>query len=323
MVKYAFAGEDNPGFTNIEKKPGTVAGDFVMNTGGKGHGASVPKNVTRIGVDFIRVGKRLRGVDKATVNKLYEDIKMHGLLQPIGVQQSKEGAGIYDVVYGVHRFLAFKKGWAEAERLIAERTDKDPEAYSMAYTFQTIPAIVYAYEMTIDHAQLKEITENLIRQSLTKDEKAVHEAKYTHLIKKLKLVVSADEKRSETKKNAAKSSEVQVGPHSQTAMEKATADLGISETSLKRSHDQVNDLAKAVARDMGLKPPVKITPETPPRTEAEHTLRLAEKGAQDKAKAIQAGEDPRKVYPVHKQREEEITVRIDSHRSRATARLVP
>jgi hypothetical protein len=65
---------------------------------------------------------------------------------------------------------------------------------------------------------------NLIRQGLSKAEKAVHEAKYTHLIKKLKLVVTANEKRSETAKTATKSGASQIEMHSPTATEKATAD---------------------------------------------------------------------------------------------------
>lgn len=299
-------------FTDIEPKKGGIgAGDHVMNTGGKGSGASAPKNVTRVNTDDIRVGKRLRGVNHATVDKLYDDIRINGLLQPIGVQQSKEGAGIYDVVYGVHRFLAFKKGWAEAERLIAERTNRDEEAYDMAYMFQSIPAIIYDYEMPMAYAQLKEITENLIRQGLSKEEKAVHEAKYTHLIKRLKLVATADEKRKTNASNQYKEGVSHDVTHPPTATEKATADLGVTKMTLHRSHEQVNLLAKAVARDMKLAPPLRITPETPPSQEAEHTIRLAEKAAQEKAKAVQAGEDPRKVYPIDPQPSEQISMRVD------------
>jgi hypothetical protein len=292
-------------FTQVEAKTGGVgAGDFVMSVGG-GPAVSAPNNVISIHVDRIDVGQRLRSVNKETVDKLYEDIAMHGLLQPIGVHHS--GPAKYTIVYGLHRFLAFRKGWEEANRL----GDKDPAGYRLAKMFSAIPCIVYDYDMPKAFAQLKEITENLIRQGLTKEEKAIHETKYTHLIKKLKLVVSADEKRKANASNQYKEGASHGEKHPPTATEKAVADLGTSVAGLNRSHDQVNALAKAVARDKKLKAPIKITPETPPSAEAEHTIRLAELGAINKAKAVAAGEDPRKVHPVEPQHRDEITVRVD------------
>ena len=64
------------------------------------------------------------------------------------------------------------------------------------------------------------------------------------------------------------------------------ADLGISADKLERSHKKVNDLAKTVAKSKGLSAPVKITAESAATPEAEHTLRLAELGAQMKVTAV-------------------------------------
>lgn len=282
-----------------------------MATGSRARDDAAPRNIVPIHVDYISLIKRLRNINQETVDKLYEDISSHGLLQPIGVQQSKDGPSKFVVIYGAHRLLAFKKGWALAERLIEERTDKDPEARKMAQMFQTIPAIVYDRAMPNDYAQLKEISENLIRQNLTKNEQAHHLTQYTLLIKKLRLVVPADENRSKTQKNESKQRDGQDVQHVPTATEKATADLGVSVKTLHRAHEHVNALASAVARDKGLKPPVRITPETEPSDAAEHTLRLAGMAVAEKQKAAKAGEDPRKVFPVTRQPEEQVTVRID------------
>jgi hypothetical protein len=298
-------------FTRIEPKPGKVAGDFTMATGAPIRGDAIPRNIVGLPVDTISIGKRLRTINKETVDKLYDDISQHGLLQPIGVQQSKEGPARYVILYGAHRFLAFKRGWEQAKKLLDERTDKDPEAYRLAKMWQTIPAIVHDRDMPLDYGQLKEIAENLIRQNLTPNEQALHQTKYTHLVKKLKLVVPADENRSATQKSEAKQREPHDAAHVPTATEKATSDLGISSDTLQRSHKKVSDLAAAVARDKGWKAPVKITPETPPSDEVEHTLRLAEMGIADKVKAVEKGKDPRKVHPVQVQLDGEITVRID------------
>ena len=309
-------------FTQIEKKPGTVgAGDFVMTTAAKGRGDTAPKNVVPVNTDSVSVGKnRMRGVDKATVDRLYEDISRHGLLQPIGVQQSKDAPGVYTVIYGVHRYLAFKRGWEEAKRLLAERGDQDAEAYGLARIWQLIPAIVYDSAMPVDYALLKELTENMMRMELSKPERAVHETRYTHLVKKLGLVVTAGEKSSLTQKGKSKRKGEPVGQNvpqvqdvevKQTATEKVTADLGITRKDLNRSHGKVNDLAKAVARDEGLPEPVTITPETAATPEAENTIALAERGAQAKVEAEKQGKDQRKVHAKRVTPDEEILVRVD------------
>jgi ParB-like chromosome segregation protein Spo0J len=302
--------------TQIENKPGTVgAGDFVMATGVGGRAIAAPNNVIRIAVDLIRAEERLRKINRETVDRLYNDIMQQGLLQPIGVRQSRDGVG-YVVIYGLHRLLAFKRGWELAQKLIAERTDKDPEAYAMARRWQSIPAVVHDMGIPLDYAVLKEISENLIRSELSKEERAVHETKYTHLVKKLGLVASADEKRAANAKNQhpmKKEGLGQIVPHppKQTATEKVTADLGIDRKQLSRSHQKVNALAKAVARDKKLPPPLKITAETAATEEAAHTIRLAELGANDKRKAEKEGKSTVKVHPIAPSPEEIVTVRID------------
>jgi ParB/Sulfiredoxin domain len=311
---------NNTGFTDIRNKPGAAHGatDFAMMTQVRGRGDTAPKNIIRIGTDYISVPPtRQRRIDNATVDRLFEDITKHGLLQPIGVKQYERG---YLVVYGVHRYLAFKRGWENAKRLLAERGDKDTEAYDQARMWESIPCIVYGIDMPVLYGELKEIAENLIRLELTKEERAIHEVKYANLLKKLGLVVTADEKRAETqKKNDAKKKEVSVGqsvPHSTapqkpTVTEKVTADLGIDRKQLHRSHQKVTAMARAVARDKNLAPPKPITPETKSDQEVDHTVRLAEMALDAKGKAVAAGTDPRHAHPIDPQDPDEITVRID------------
>jgi ParB family chromosome partitioning protein len=99
-----------------------------------------------IPIASIRVENRLRPLDDAKVAELAESIAQVGLLQPIGVRP--DGT----LVYGYHRLEACKQlGWTEIPAVVVDGDDL--------------------------HAELAEISENLIRNELTLLERAEHLAR--------------------------------------------------------------------------------------------------------------------------------------------------
>jgi hypothetical protein len=301
-------------FTQIENQPGLVSGDKAMLFAVKGRGDAAPRHIMRIATDSITMpAERKRKINPKVIDQLFEDIGTQGLLQPIGVQQHD---GKYRVVYGAHRYLAFRRGWEAALKMRAERGEGDQEARRQLMIWESIPCIVFDVGMPAMYAELKEITENLLRAELSTAERQLHITRYAHLVKKTGQVAPADEKRKINASNqhtGKKEGQSQPGtdPQKPTVTEKVTVDLGVSKTELHRSHQKVNDLAQAVARDKGLSAPVKVTAESPPTAEAEHTMRLAELAINDKAKATKEGKDQRKVHAVHPSEPDEIIVRID------------
>jgi ParB family chromosome partitioning protein len=102
--------------------------------------------VKNIPIASIKVKNRLRPLDDAKVAELAESIAQVGLLQPIGVRP--DGT----LVYGYHRLEACKQlGWTEIPAVVVDGDDL--------------------------HAELAEITENLIRNELTLLERAEHLAR--------------------------------------------------------------------------------------------------------------------------------------------------
>jgi len=96
-----------------------------------------------IPIASIKVNNRLRPLDDAKVAELAESIAQVGLLQPIGVRP--DGT----LVYGYHRLEACKRlGWTEIPAVVVDGDDL--------------------------HAELAEISENLIRNELTLLERAEH-----------------------------------------------------------------------------------------------------------------------------------------------------
>jgi len=107
-----------------------------------------------IPIPSIKVKNRLRPLDDAKVAELAESIAQVGLLQPIGVRP--DGT----LVYGYHRLEACKQlGWTEIPAVVVDGDDS--------------------------HAELAEITENLIRNELTLLERAEHLARMRAVYERL------------------------------------------------------------------------------------------------------------------------------------------
>ncbi|BCW96240.1 MAG: hypothetical protein KatS3mg018_1722 [Fimbriimonadales bacterium] len=99
-----------------------------------------------IPIPSIKVENRLRPLNAEKVAELAESIAQVGLLQPIGVRP--DGT----LVYGYHRLEACKQlGWTEIPAVVVDGDDR--------------------------HAELAEISENLIRNELTLLERAEHLAR--------------------------------------------------------------------------------------------------------------------------------------------------
>ena len=99
-----------------------------------------------IPIASIRIENRMRPLDSEKVAQLAASIAELGLLQPIGIRP--DGT----LVYGYHRLEACKQlGWTEIPAVVVDGDDS--------------------------HAELAEITENLVRNELTLLERAEHLAR--------------------------------------------------------------------------------------------------------------------------------------------------
>jgi ParB family chromosome partitioning protein len=107
-----------------------------------------------IPIPSIKVENRLRPLNAEKVAELAESIAQVGLLQPIGVRP--DGT----LVYGYHRLEACKQlGWTEIPAVVVDGDDS--------------------------HAELAEITENLVRNELTLLERAEHLARMRAVYERL------------------------------------------------------------------------------------------------------------------------------------------
>jgi ParB family chromosome partitioning protein len=107
-----------------------------------------------IPIASIRIENRLRSLDSAKVAELAASIAEIGLLQPIGIRP--DGT----LVYGYHRLEACKQlGWTEIPAVVVDGDDS--------------------------HAELAEISENLIRNELTLLERAEHLARMRAVYERL------------------------------------------------------------------------------------------------------------------------------------------
>lgn len=273
----------------FELPQGIVANRTIMMTGKvDGMRADItPAKIIRVPLSEIEVGERQRKHSEADVQRLYDDINQHGLLQPIGVKM--HGVGRYKLIYGLHRFLAFKRGLANATTgpTIAD--------------WNTIPAIVYELEMPKFAAELKEIAENLIRKNLTKAEEEEHLGRYVALLKRNRLVVEGKVKPP----GKAKEDKSQV--ETQLTVEAAiTRNLNISKPTLHRTFEHLSQRAKTLAKAEGLPEPKRITP-TSPAEAIEAAVELSSRHTE----ARKGAEVPRKVMPITPQPPTIITVRVD------------
>jgi len=262
--------------TEIERTEGKLVKNFDMQAGGAvagTDGRKTPNNILKVAIDSIvdvAGGMRQRKTDTKWISQLQEDIKMQVLLQPIGLRREKDGFN-YEIIWGYHRYLAFKKGWEEAKELLKARGEKDPEAYMAAKMWQTIPAVIHDW-MPNDQALLKEIAENLLRLELSPRDVKIQRVKYAAMVKKFGETISADQKRAE--KQAAVEAKKKTGDPSDlghrsavqskpTVIEKTAADLGVTKETVRTDFAAVSAMANAAVRDMGGGVTIKVTPESP------------------------------------------------------------
>jgi hypothetical protein len=264
------------------------ANTTIMMTGqDKMRGDITPAKIIRVPLSQIDVGERQRKHSEADVQRLYDDIYQHGLLQPIGVKM--HGVGRYKLIYGLHRFLAFKQGLANATT-----------GPTMA-DWNTIPAIVYELEMPKFAAELKEIAENLIRKNLTKAEEEEHLGRYVALLKRNRLVVEGKVKPPGKAKEDKSQGETQL-----TVEAAITRNLSISKPTLHRTFEHLSQRARTLAKAEGLPEPARVTP-TSPAEDIEATVELSARHTE----ARKGAEVPRKVMPLQPQLPTVITVRVD------------
>lgn len=301
-------------------KPGSIgAGNFAMNMSTKAkRGDIIPVNIKRVDVDYIEVGHRQRAENPDTIRALHDDIEAHGLLHPIGVQEL--GAGRYRLIYGYHRLMVFKQGWAKANAIAMQRGVDDEEANEIGKRWKLIPVIVYNDAMPAHFAELKEISENLFRANLTAEETAAHRTKYAHLLKRAGLVVSKEEARQQTnkaKKGVGKkehNNDYKVDSPKMTVRQKAAKDLGVTEDTISKDHQKMEKLARAQARDEGQSEKeiadIRLTPETPV-DKAENVIELADRKINARVEAEAKGKSARTESPIETQGDHVVTVRID------------
>jgi ParB/RepB/Spo0J family partition protein len=176
----------------------------------------------------ITVGERRRPLDPAKVEELSRSMAEHGQKQPIGVREKRDGG--YELVFGAHRFAAAQ---------LSHRWD--------------ILAVIYPADYPDDRVKLDELIENLHRNDLTPEQRAVHQTAYAALLKRLKKLTPADEKRSTSEKktrsgNKKGCEEPEVrhiaDPHGlPTVTEKLANDSGVTPKAVRERHKTALRLA--------------------------------------------------------------------------------
>jgi ParB/RepB/Spo0J family partition protein len=194
-----------------------------MNTIAASHFSIGPVNLKDI-----TVGERRRPLDPAKVEELSRSMAEHGQKQPIGVREKIDGR--YELVFGAHRLAAAQ---------LSHRWD--------------ILAVIYPSNYPDELAKLDEIIENLHRHDLTTEQRAVHQTVYAALLKRLKKVTPADEKRSTSQKktrsgNNKRCEEPEVrhiaDPHGlSTVTEKLANDSGVTPKAVRERHKTALRLA--------------------------------------------------------------------------------
>jgi ParB/RepB/Spo0J family partition protein len=212
-----------------------------INTSGREFGITglKPTDIKDVQLHFIETDEehRLRKLNHEKVKMLAKSILEHGQKQPIGLKRlpDVDFNARFKLVFGLHRYAAIKMLQDTGEVLTP-----------------SVHAIIYGEDYPDICCQADEIVENLHRNDLTPTEAAIHAEKYAGILKKLKRVRSANEKRSETSKlNHSKKRETDSGVHVNDTRQKLpstkealTNDLGMSESTTWRHHTHVVNLAK-------------------------------------------------------------------------------
>lgn len=111
---------------------------------------------------------RMRAVDPDAVSELTDSIKKVGLRLPITVQPDPEEKGKYVLVTGAHRHAAYA-----------------------GLNYPTIPAVIRP-ALTVEQAEMEEITENLHRKELSELERSEQTARWIELVNNAKSRMEQD-----------------------------------------------------------------------------------------------------------------------------------
>ena len=109
-------------------------------------------------VDIIMTGDRIRPVDQSKVDELANDIERVGMYHPLVVMPI--GGGRYKLLSGMHRYLAVK------------------QLYEREVVVTLYCRVVH---ITKDNEQYVEISENLVRNDLSKEQRAMFAGLYAKL----------------------------------------------------------------------------------------------------------------------------------------------
>ena len=152
--------------------------DTTMTAGAVIGASNLADRVVKIPLNKISTEERARQrpINRAGVAALKADLKLQGLLQPIGVVPLKD-SGNYKLVWGLHRYTAFH------------------ELHQEGLHEGIIPAILLRKDATPDELLAAEIAENLKRTGLTRAQVDAMTLTYAGLVRKLSPVVSAKETR--------------------------------------------------------------------------------------------------------------------------------
>jgi ParB-like chromosome segregation protein Spo0J len=165
---------------------------------------------TRIMLDGIETGKRLRAIDPANVQRIAASIKEIGLQTPLTVLSRPDGADTRMIlVAGAHRLEALRQLGEDVADCIVLDDDED-------------------------FAALWEIDENFARVELTPLQRADHHARREEILKRKGLVSAGP---GQPKKNSDKLSAYSA---------RAAADLGVDERTVRRDLRR----AKGIAEDI-------------------------------------------------------------------------
>ena len=203
-------------------KPGSDATEPISDHRQQAADPAASLQVDDIEVDKVMVPEGHREVDETKVEALKEDIVSIGLTNPISVRQAPDDGTPTTLVAGRHRLEAFRRlGW------------------------QTIPAIVFDDDDLA--AEQREITENLVRSSLT----PAQEARATKRLKELYEAQHPETKHGGNRRSNGEIRHLKSGKSTTDRFTKKTAKVtGRSETAVKEAARRGKALGDEVLDDI-------------------------------------------------------------------------
>ncbi len=237
---------------------------------------------TKIPIDQICVGLRLRSLDQETVRVLAESMKALGLKTPITVRRTITG---YELVTGLHRLEAARQlGWQEISAIIILGDERDAKLWEISENLHRADLTVLERDEHI--AEWVRLTEDKLGQVGPLSSGRGHEGGVRKAARELPIPGKTEEARRHNARRA-----VKIGDLTEDA--KAAARVhGIDDNQTKllqvaaeppeRQVDKVKEIAK----------PTKRTPEEIAAAKLEKKRRQAAKQAsQDSERNVQAERD--------------------------------